>query len=298
MTITLLLPLALAAAAFLRARGLLVEGKTPPSAWRDATLRRERTVGRKRSASQPSTGLRSRSMLERAARTPPRLNAPADRLIDRAGLSARATGSWLISLSLVLGATALVIWIGSSLGSGLTKNELMLAPAVAAIGAALPWFFLSGRATRRQEKIERSLPDTLDLITVSIEAGLALEGALQRVSERGTGPLAEEIRRTLNEISLGRRRPDALDSLATRTQVGPLQSLVNAMNQAERSGMQMGPVLRAQAEQLRMLRRQEAEEKALKAPIKMLFPLAVFIFPSIFLVVMRPAAIHLMESFG
>ena len=197
----------------------------------------------------------------------------------------------------VLGAVALVFWIGSASGNGLSERELMLAPVVTAIGAAFPWLMLSGRAKRRQDTIEKALPDMLDLITVSIEAGLALEGALQRVSERGVGPLAEEIQRTLNEISLGRRRPEALESLAARTQVAPLQSLVNAMNQAERSGMQMGPVLRAQAEQLRTVRRQQAEEKALKAPIKMLFPLAVFIFPSIFLVVMGPAAIHLMESF-
>ena len=298
MTMALLIPLSLAAATFLLARGLLIEGKAPASAWRDATLHREHATDRKRSASQPSAGLRSRSMLERAARTPPSLNAPADRLIDRAGLSARVTGSWLIGLSLVLGAAALVFWIGLSSGNGLSERELMLAPAFAAIGAGLPWFMLSSRAKRRQQMIERSLPDMLDLITVSIEAGLALEGALQRVSERGSGPLAEEIQRTLNEVALGRRRQEALEALAARTQVAPLQSLVNAMNQAERSGMQMGPVLRAQAEQLRTLRRQQAEEKALQAPIKMLLPLAVFIFPSIFLVVMGPAAIHLMDSFG
>lgn len=297
MTVTLLVPLSLAAATFLLVRALLIEGKAPRSAWRDATLHRDSAADRKRSTGPRSAGLRSRSMLERGARTLPRLNAPADRLINRAGLSARVTGSWLIGLSLVLGAGALVFWIGSASGNGLSERELMLAPVVTAIGAAFPWLMLSGRAKRRQDTIEKALPDMLDLITVSIEAGLALEGALQRVSERGVGPLAEEIQRTLNEISLGRRRPEALESLAARTQVAPLQSLVNAMNQAERSGMQMGPVLRAQAEQLRTVRRQQAEEKALKAPIKMLFPLAVFIFPSIFLVVMGPAAIHLMESF-
>jgi tight adherence protein C len=162
---------------------------------------------------------------------------------------------------------------------------------VALLGAAVPWVLVKGRADRRQRTIERALPDMLDLLVVSIEAGLALEGALQRVSERGAGALSEEIRRTLNEIALGRRRYDALVSLAERTQVPALQTLVNAMNQAERSGMHLGPVLRSQAEQLRTRRRQQAQERALKAPVKMLIPLAIFIFPAMFLVILGPAAI-------
>ncbi len=294
---TLVISLCLAAAAYLFARAVLVEGKTPSSAWRDATLGREHKVDAS-TASRQRHGLRARSKFERWARTPPSLNGPADRLVARAGLSASVSGPWLMGLSALLGGGAFTFWLISSLGDGLTRPELLIAPVTAIIGAGLPWFLLSGRAKRRRQAIEHALPDMLDLLTVSIEAGLALEGALQRVSERGAGPLSEEIQRTLNEVSLGRRRQDALDELAARTQAPPLQTLVSAMNQAERSGMQMGPVLRAQAEQLRTLRRQQAEEKALKAPIKMLFPLAVFIFPSIFLVVMGPAAIHIMDTLG
>ena len=106
-----------------------------------------------------------------------------------------------------------------------------------------------------------------------------------------------EVRRTLSEIALGRQRRDAMRSLGSRTSVPAVVAFVNSLNQAERSGMELGPVLRAQADQVRQRRRQRAEEAALKAPIKMLFPLIMFIFPSIFVILLGPAAIQMIETF-
>lgn len=297
--IAFVVSLCMATAVFLLTRTLLVGGKAPSSAWRDATLGRERSMKETNARqSRKQVGLRSRSLLERLARVPPRLNAPADRLVATAGLSDRFTGSWVVGISAVSGAVLLLLVAVGVGHDGFTSRELMLAPLAALLGLAAPWMLISGRATRRKEAIERALPDTLDLITVSIEAGLAVEAAMKRVSDRLRGPLAEEIRRMLAEIGLGRRRPDALHAMAMRSGVPEVAQLVNAINQADRSGMQLGPVLRTQSQQVRQRRRQRAEEKALQAPLKMLFPLVLFIFPAIFLVIMGPAVITLMEQLG
>ena len=288
----LLLGLSLACASFLIVRALMVEGRAPASAWRDQTFGRERALEASGPKIRPGAAmLRSRSLIERLAHSVPRLQSPAEGLIARAGLSTRFTGAWLVGVSAAGAMAALLFWLIVSSSGGYESRELALMPVFALVSGVVPWVLVSGRGKRRQQAIERALPDTLDLLVVSIEAGLAIEGALQRVSERANGPLSEEIRRTLNEVALGRRRHDALLAMTTRTQVQPLQTLMNAINQAERSGMHMGPVMRSQAEQLRIRRRQIAQEKALKAPVKMLIPLALFIFPSMFLVILGPAAV-------
>jgi tight adherence protein C len=228
----------------------------------------------------------------------PRLQAPADRIVATAGLSGKVSGAWLIGFSLVLAGCAFVAWMALMGSGGFDTQEMLIGAGATALGGIGPWIVLSSRGKRRQDAIDRALPDVLDLLTVSIEAGLAMEGALQRVSQRESGALHVEIRRTLNEIALGRRRSEALTAMAQRTEVPPLQTLVSAINQAERTGLQMGPVMRAQSEQIRIRRRQLAEEKAMKAPVKMLFPLIGFIFPSMFIVILGPAAISFTETFG
>ena len=162
-------------------------------------------------------------------------------------------------------------------------------------GLASPVIWLRGRVTRRQMRINRDLPDMLDLVVVSVEAGLGLEGAIGRVAESKTGPLAEEFRRVLADMNLGLGRRRAMQALAQRTQVASVQTLVAAMIQAEQTGMGIGQILRMQSEQLRTQRRQHAEETAMKAPLKMLFPLVMFIFPSLFVVVLGPAVINFMD---
>jgi tight adherence protein C len=290
---SLIIAAAFALAAYLLVRALAVESRAPASAWRDATFGTN-TQAQAQSGGVVESALRTRSRLEKLAGSLPKLQSwqdPAQRMVEVAGMAPQFSGASLIGAAAVLAVGGLLLGLLTFSRDGFTPQELaQMAGATALFGFA-PVIMVSGRGTRRRDAIDRALPDVMDLLVVSVEAGLALEGALQRVSARASNPLTQEIQRTLNEISLGRRRYDALQSMGARTQVQPLQTLVNAMNQAERTGMQMGPVLRAQSEQIRTRRRQIAEEKALKAPLKMLFPLAFFIFPAMFLVILGPAVI-------
>lgn len=159
------------------------------------------------------------------------------------------------------------------------------------MGVACPLVWLNGRKVRRQIKIAHELPEALDLIVVSVEAGLSLEAAMARVGDDSNGPLGAELRRVLADMNLGLARRSALHGLATRTRVPAVASLVSAIIQADQTGMGIGQVLRAQAAHLRNQRKQRAEEAAMKAPLKMLFPLILFIFPSLFVVILGPAVI-------
>jgi tight adherence protein C len=165
-------------------------------------------------------------------------------------------------------------------------------------GLLLPMLWLRQRVGQRQAHITKSLPDSFDLITTCVEAGLGLDAALSRVADKVEGPFAEELSRALREISLGQGRRDALRELGERTGVPDLVSFVNAVVQAEQMGSSIGTVLRVQSDQLRIRRRQRAEEAAYKAPVKMIFPLVLCIFPTLFLVILGPAVITVMDSLG
>lgn len=182
-------------------------------------------------------------------------------------------------------------------GVGL-QNVLLFAFMSGGLGFVGPVVWLRGRGARRHLAVEKALPDFLDLVVVSVEAGLGFEGAVARIAERAEGPLAAEFRRVLADQNLGATRRQALQSMLQRCSAPGIGSLVAAILQAEQTGMGIGQVLRAQSERLRVRRRQRAEESAMKAPIKMLFPLVFFIFPSLFVVVLGPAVLQLMRSFG
>jgi tight adherence protein C len=141
-------------------------------------------------------------------------------------------------------------------------------------------------------------PDTLDLLTISVRAGLSFDGALTKITEKTTGPLADEFRRVLAEIRVGKVRRDALRDVVSRTEVPALTNFIGAIIQAEQLGVPIAKVLQVQSEQLRIERRQRAEELAAKAPIKMLFPLVGCIFPSMFIVILGPAIILIMQNLG
>lgn len=181
---------------------------------------------------------------------------------------------------------------------GLSAMTLLMFGMAVAVGVLLPKLWLSQRVSVRQTAILKSLPDAFDLITVCVEAGLGLDAALARVAERVEGPFGEELSRTLREIALGKMRRDALKEMGDRTGVQDLQSFVNAVIQAEQMGSGIGQVLRVQSEQLRVRRRQRAEEQAYKAPVKMIFPLVLCIFPTLFIVILGPAVITIMQEFG
>jgi tight adherence protein C len=158
-------------------------------------------------------------------------------------------------------------------------------------GWTAPEFWLGGRVRKRQHAILLQIPDALDLLTISVRAGLGFDAALGKVVEKLVGPLTEEFRRALAEVRVGKARREALRDIVPRTEVPPLTNFIGAIIQAEQLGVSISKVLQVQSEQLRIERRQRAEEQAAKAPIKMLFPLVGCIFPSLFIVILGPAII-------
>jgi tight adherence protein C len=166
-----------------------------------------------------------------------------------------------------------------------------LAIVGALFGYTVPEFWLGGRVKKRQKGILMMIPDALDLLTISVRAGLGFDAALGKVVEKLQGPLSDEFRRALAEVRVGKARRDALRDIVPRTEVVPLTNFIGAIIQAEQLGVSISKVLQVQSEQLRIERRQRAEEQAAKAPIKMLFPLVGCIFPSLFIVILGPAII-------
>ena len=168
----------------------------------------------------------------------------------------------------------------------------LLMPVIGALfGYTIPEFWLGGRVKKRQKAILMMIPDALDLLTISVRAGLGFDAALGKVVEKLQGPLSDEFRRALAEVRVGKARRDALRDIVPRTEVVPLTNFIGAIIQAEQLGVSISKVLQVQSEQLRIERRQRAEEQAAKAPIKMLFPLVGCIFPSLFIVILGPAII-------
>ena len=179
-----------------------------------------------------------------------------------------------------------------------TPASIVLAAVTGFLGYVTPDVLLYGKGADRSEAIRAALPDTLDQLTISVEAGLGFDAALQRVAATGDGPLADELSRTLNEITVGVPRSQALRSLADRTDVSELRHFVVSMVQAEQFGVPIARVLRVQSSELRVRRRQRAEERALKIPVKIVFPLVTCIFPALFIVLLGPALIRIMRTFS
>jgi tight adherence protein C len=173
---------------------------------------------------------------------------------------------------------------------------LMLSMVMMVLGWRLPQLWLSRRITARRHLIDRALPDVLDLLSVSVEAGLGLDGAIQKVGEKFSEPTAGEFRELLKAIRLGTPRPEALRGLAKRTGLPEMRTFAAAVIQAEQLGVSISRVLRNQSQAVRTRRRQKVEEKAMALPVKMLFPLILFIFPTVFIVVLGPVVISMMTS--
>jgi tight adherence protein C len=161
----------------------------------------------------------------------------------------------------------------------------------------LPEYAVSVRARQRREAIRADLPDALDLLAVSVEAGLGFDGAITKITEHMSGPLSDEFALTLGEIRVGENRADALKKMAQRVAAPELASFVRSIVQADQLGISLGRILRVQAADTRLRRQAAAEEKAMKAPIKMLFPTVLFIFPSMFIVILGPAMLEFATLF-
>lgn len=182
---------------------------------------------------------------------------------------------------------------------GLPWSKLILLLVVLMLlGLLGPQLWLTQTIQKRQKAITCALPDTLDLLSVSVEAGLGFDSALAKVVEKTKGPLSQEMAKVLQEIRMGKPRKDALKDLSMRTGVEDLRSFTAAIIQADQLGVNITNVLKIQSEQMRQKRRQRAEEAAMKAPVKMLFPLVMFIFPTIFIILLGPAVLQMIEVFG
>jgi tight adherence protein C len=182
--------------------------------------------------------------------------------------------------------------------NGSPGRAILLVPLVAVIGFVLPMMILRRRAKNRQLKFWKALPDSLDLLTTCVEAGLSLDFAFQRVADRQQGPVGVEFTRMLREKALGQTRKEALTGMAERIDLPDVNVFVNSVIQAETLGTSIAQVLRTQARQLRMRRRQRAEQVARQAAPKMVFPLVFCVLPSLFIVVLGPIIINVMDIFS
>ena len=192
---------------------------------------------------------------------------------------------------------AKLVFAGAGLFVGFLAAHLLLSIVLAAIGYVGPDLMLRARARKRQKMIGLELPDTLDQITISVEAGLGFEAAMARAGRSGKGPFAEELLRTLQDVQAGMSRAQAMRRLGERTDVPELRHFILALLQAESYGVPIAQVLRIQAKELRVKRRQRAEERAMKLPVKMVFPLVLCILPALGIVIIGPGAIRAARSF-
>jgi tight adherence protein C len=200
-----------------------------------------------------------------------------------------------------MGAKGAGLLVGAAVGLFFGQFELRGVLFAAACGAAaffIPDLLLYNTGIKRQEELRRGLADALDMLTVCVEAGQGFDSALLQVARSVDGPIAGEFARVLSEIQIGKSRGEAFSSLAARTTVPEAKNFVSALVQADRLGLPIANVLREQSNQMRLVRRQIAEEKAQKVPVKILFPMLLCIFPALFIVIIGPGAIRIVDSFS
>ena len=294
--------LLLAAAAY-----FVGEVATHPSRERQRSARRAADYGRIKVAATglellrfrervltPASGSLARVVLRLSPRMT--LDTISARLIA-AGMGRTLTPTTFLALkgAGALGGGFVGLLLGGSVGGPTTG--LLLAFAFGAGGFIAPGFIVSTRVKRRREAIRSQLPDALDLLAVSVEAGLGFDGAVDKLTEHMEGPLADEFSLTLGEMRIGESRHDALKKLAERANTPEVASFTRAIIQADQLGISLGRILRLQAADSRLKRQAIAEERAMKSPIKMLFPTVIFIFPAMFLVILGPAFIQLAKLF-
>ena len=281
---------------------LVGEVATAPHRRRHVALRRAATYGAARTKAPEVEIARFRDRVlgpavERLAAVALRLNpktsseAIGARLIA-AGLATRISTSQFLAFKAGLALAGALC----ALAFGVTVSPVatvVFVPLLGALGFRLPDTFLSLRVRERRERIRSELPDALDLLAVSVEAGLGLDGAIAKLTEHMRGALVDEFALTLGEMRIGEARQDALKRLSERVPAPELATFVRSVIQAEQLGISLGRILRVQAADSRLRRQAAAEERAMKAPIKMLFPTAVFIFPAMFVAVLGPALLTL-----
>jgi tight adherence protein C len=281
---------------------LIGEVATLPARQREGSLRRAATYGHRRRpvAGQGQEGFRERAvepmkmgLAHAVLKLSPRMTVDkVSRRLMGAGVGrAFSPTSFLASKAIfaILGFFG-GTFLGGVAGSG--SLGILLALGFVFIGFMLPDMFISFKARGRREEIRAELPDALDLLAVSVEAGLGFDAAIAKLTEHMEGPLIEEFALSLGEMRIGETRQHALEKMVHRVQAPELASFVRAIIQADQLGISLGRILRVQATDTRNKRQAAAEERAMKAPIKMLFPTALFIFPSMFLIILGPAFLN------
>lgn len=229
---------------------------------------------------------------------PANLKAAVDKKLVQCG-NPRGMKAGLFLSGVIVGAvvlTLLVFFIVVFAKAGVLK-AIQWALIALMFSVLAPYAWLYYTADKRVKIIERTLPDAIDLLVVSVEAGLGFDMALSKVSERMKGPLGDEFSKALNEMKMGKSRQASLKDLSSRIRSDSLSSFLSMIIQGTTMGFAIGPILRIQSETMRRIRRQKAEEAAMKAPIKMVFPLVFCIFPALFLVILGPAVIQIIKAF-
>jgi tight adherence protein C len=281
---------------------LIGEAATYPAARRRMALRRASVYGRAREGVQrpeEKESFRDRVLTPSVAR----LAAIALRLNPKS--TVESIGLRLIAAGLTQRFTAtqfLAAKAGFAIGGGLLGLfvgvaaplvGVLFTPMFAILGFVAPDFLLKSAMRRRREQIRAELPDALDVLAVSVEAGLGLDGAVAKLTEHMKGALIDEFALTLGEMRIGEARHDALKKMAERVPAPEVAAFVRSVIQADQLGISLGRILRVQAADSRLRRQAAAEERAMKAPIKMLFPTALFIFPAMFIVILGPAILNI-----
>jgi tight adherence protein C len=280
---------------------LIGEAATLPARERHGSIRRAATYGKSRrpASGRPEETFGARvvdpmkmGLAQGVLKISPRLTVEA--------VSARLMGAGLgrvLSPTTFLAAKAAAA-IGGVFGGVVLGGMIggffpvLLAILLALIGFMAPDLFVSFKARGRRDQIKAGLPDALDLLAVSVEAGLGFDAAIQKLTEHMDGPLVEEFALALGEMRIGETRANALQKMVERVEASELASFVRAIIQADQLGISLGRILRVQATDTRNKRQAAAEEKAMKAPIKMLFPTALFIFPAMFVIILGPAFLN------
>ena len=224
--------------------------------------------------------------------------ARTDAKLEKAGYPGGLRGADWVGVKFLSAIVFALAIAGLMMLTGRVQLALLFAVAGAGVGYMAPEFWLGRRIRARGEQMVLQLPDALDLLTISVEAGLGFDAALAKVVEKMEGPLVMEFRQALAEIRMGRTRRDALRDVVARADAQPISNFIGAIVQAEQLGVPIAKVLQIQSQQLRIERRQRAEEMAAKAPVKMLFPMVGCIFPTIFIVILGPAIVTVMSGPG
>jgi len=276
---------------------------TYPARLRERSIRRASDYGRVRIPKKADELLRFRERVlapavERLAAIPLKLNPRTN--VEAIGARLSAGGLSRISaptfLAIKGGGLIGGVLLGTTIGAiGSAIAGFLLVPLLGAAGFRIPDYVLSTRIRARREAVRADLPDALDLLAVSVEAGLGFDGAVTKLTEHMSGPLVDEFSRLLSEVRIGEARQTALKNMAARVDAPELSAFVRAVVQAEQLGISLGRILRVQAADSRVRRQTAAEEKAMKAPIKMMFPTVLFIFPSMFIVLLGPAVMNVLK---